>query len=332
MLASLLKIIDQPKPIESPEEAADPRDFQRSRITPETTAASPRAEADPLLRGIFEPPNSLTLAAIARHKWMVALLAIALAALGAAYGLARKPTYTASATLQVGQVNPNSPGFYGYVQSASALASAFSRAIQAEPVLQAVQHKLALTPASASARLSAEPIPVSPAFRVIATGPSRAAALALANVTAAALIEYESQSNSANPQAGALLHEYAEASFALQRASASFARVARERRASPAAKARAAAEKTAAQVKLKAIGNSYVGAVTSQAPRSGLVTLLAGATSASSDRKSKIEMFSFVGLLAGLVLGCAAAIWRERRGLNRATGSSGLGAHSSPPS
>jgi capsular polysaccharide biosynthesis protein len=271
----------------------------------------------PLIAGVFEPPSGFAPNAIARHKLLVCAVAVLCAALGLAYGVSRQPRYTASATLQVGQVNPNSPGFYGYVQSAAALASAFSRAVAAEPVLAAVQQKLKLPPAVAGARLSAEPIPVSPAFRVIATGPSAPAAVALANVAAAALIDYESESNSANPQAATLLHEYAEASFALQRANASFVRLAHDKRASAEARLRAGAARTAAQVKLKAIGNSYVGAVTSQAPRSGLVTLLAGASSASSDHRSKIEMFALIGLLAGIVLGCLGAMLRERRAVEK---------------
>ncbi|HTA35695.1 MAG TPA: Wzz/FepE/Etk N-terminal domain-containing protein [Solirubrobacteraceae bacterium] len=270
------------------------------------------AGADPLLRGIFEPPSAAPVAALARHKLLIAVVAIVCAALGVGYGLSRHPVYTASATLQVGQVNPNSPGFYGYVQSAAALASAFSRAIDAEPVLDAVHQKLGLTAVAASGRLSAEPIPVSPAFRVIATGPSRTAAVALANVTAAAVVSYESQSNSANPEASSLLHEYAEASFQLQGADAAFSRLASDKHASAQARAHAGAARTAAQVKLKAIGNSYVAAVTSQAPRSGLVTLLAGATGASSDHRSKVEMFALIGLLVGVVSGCLAAALRER--------------------
>jgi hypothetical protein len=213
-------------------------------------------------------------------------------------------------------VNPNSPGFYGYVQSAAALAGAFSRAIDAAPVLEVVQHKLHLSPAVATARLSSEPIPVSPAFRVIATGPSPGAAIALANVTAGGITEYESHSNGTGPEAEALLHEYAQASYALQGASQSLSGAQRNRRTSPQELARAAANRTAAEVKLKAIGNSYVSAVASQAPSAGLVSLLAGAAGASSDRRAKIEMLGLIGLLAGLLLGSMVAVarqWPRRR-------------------
>src|SRR5665213_3234300 len=97
--------------------------------SPQTTDSSamvldkpdPSVQSDQSVRGIFEPPNGFVLAAIARHKLIVGLCAVALALIGAGYGLSRPKTYTATATLQVGQVNPNSPGFGSYVQSASAL-------------------------------------------------------------------------------------------------------------------------------------------------------------------------------------------------------------------
>jgi hypothetical protein len=284
----------------------------RASITDPATRLNALAEP----RGLFEPPRGFVVMALARHKLLIAVVAIATTMLGAGYGLVRKPVYTAAATLQVGQVNPNSPGFYGYVQSAAALAGAFSRAIDAEPVLAAVQHKLHLSPAVATARLSAEPIPVSPAFRVIATGPSRAAAIALANVTATGITEYETHSNGTGKEAEALLHEYAAASFALQNATQSFSRAQRDRRTSAQQLARMAADRTAAEVKLKAIGNSYVSAVASQAPSAGLVSLLAGAAGASSDRRAKIEMLGLIGLLAGLLLGSTLAVarrWPGRR-------------------
>ena len=78
-------------------------------------------------QSVFEPPDSFILSAIGLNKLLVALCALVMGLAGVAYGLARQPTYTASASPQVGQVNPNSPGFLGYVQSASSLATAFSR-------------------------------------------------------------------------------------------------------------------------------------------------------------------------------------------------------------
>jgi hypothetical protein len=265
----------------------------------------------PMVDGIFEPPESFVLSAIVNNKRIVALFAVLLTLAGVGYGLLRQTTYTASATLQVGQVNPNSPGFLGYVQSASSLATAFSRSVAAAPVLATVDHKLALAPSEATPRLSAEPIPLAPAFRVIATGDSDSSAIRLANTAAGAIIVYENHSNSSNPQANSLLSAYRAASLGLKRTEAQLAALGSS--PDPEALAEAEAEKAAAQVKLRGIDTAYIAAVASQAPREGLVSLVAGATSASSDRKSKIELYGFLGLLAGLLVGCAGAVLRERR-------------------
>lgn len=274
-------------------------------------------QIEPQARGIFERPNSFALRAIGHNKWVVILCALVLAIAGAGYGLARQPTYTASATLQVGQVNPNSPGFLGYVQSASALAAAFSRAIAAEPVLDSVERHTGVSASEAAPRLSSEPIPLSPAFRVIATGNSSDGAIALANATARAIVVYEGRSNSANPQAASLLGEYRRAALSFRKAEARLADIVSEG-GGKGAKLAAEADRSAAKVRLTAIENAYVTTVASQAPREGLVTVLAGATSAESDKKSKIALYVFIGLIAGLVAGCAVAVglerWRYGRG------------------
>jgi len=269
-------------------------------------------------QSVFEPSDSFVLAAIGLNKLIVILCAVAMGLAGVAYGLVRQPTYTASASLQIGQVNPNSPGFLGYVQSASSLATAFSRSIAAAPVLDSVDKKLGLPPTQATQRLSSEPIPLSPVFRVIATGSSESQATRLANVAAGAIVAYESHSNSANPQANSLLKGYRGTALDVQRAKAKLGSLEEEGAPSPAL-LEAEAAKIAAQVKLKAIGNAYNAAIVSQAPRTGLVTLLAGATSAESDRSSKIELYGFIGFLIGLVVGCAVAVLRERRHLSRSS-------------
>ncbi len=307
-----IKITPTPRPASTPSPPVSPP--VAGRYEP------PPATAPPLTTGVFEPPNGFALPAIARHKLIVLLSAVALALAGVAVGHSRSVTYTASATLQVGQVNPNSPGFYGYVQSSASLATAFSRSIAAEPVLAAVQHKLKLTPAKALSRLSAAPIPQAPAFRVTATGASAHGAIALANVAATAVIAYEGQSNSANPEAESLLHEYREASVHLQHAREYLAHLAHRSQHESVSKtslARAEANKDAGAARFRAIESAYNAAVLSQAPRSGLVSLVAGAANASNNHSSKMELFGFLGLLAGVVVGCAAAVLLERIRIRR---------------
>lgn len=287
--------------------------------SPKIIDSSPLAldDADRLIEGVFEPPDSFALAAIARNKWAVAIVAVVVALAGTAYGLSRHRTYTAAATLQVGQVNPNSPGFFGYVQSAASLATAFSRGIDAEPVLDTVQQQLRIPAADALTRLSAQTIPTSPAFRVIATGSTELAAIKLANITANALITYEGHSNSTNPQAESLLHEYQQASLALRRAVANVTGSSRHTHGYSSALANAESERNAAAVKVRAIGVAYTNAIASRGPSSGLLSLVAGATGASNDHHAKVEKYGLLGLLGGIVAGCLLAMLLEQRRLTR---------------
>lgn len=287
-----------------PPSAVEPGDFAR----------------DPYLLDERTQAGDSIATAIARHKLLVLLVGIVLTGAGAAIGLARAPTYTASTTLQVGTANVNSPGFYGFVQSASALATVFSRSITAEPVLAEIKSKLGVGASEATQRLSAEPIPVSPSFRVIATGSSARAAEALANITSAAVIVYSAHSASTtSPPTAPLLANYRRAAQTMQDAAANVARLQRGRKSASGEDAgliRARSELDSARVHAEALGAAYRSALVSAEanPSSTLLSLVAGAATASSDRSSKTELFAFTGLLAGLVLGAAlAALYEQRR-------------------
>ena len=311
--------LDRPQPPAPSAPLAPPEGWRDGGEGHGNGAAGPSSgplDAQLGLGSVFEPPGGKLLVAIARHKLLICVCAVIFAAVGVGVGVEHRSTYTSTATLQVGQVNPNSPGFYGYVQSAAALATAFSRSIDAAPVLGKIQDQLHIAPATAIERLSAEPLPSSPAFRVIATGPSEADAVGLANAAALAIVTYEGQTNSANPAAASLLHEYREASLARQRADAKLASL-RQAHAPASALEQAEVARSTAIVRLQAIETAYTGAVTSQAPRTGLVSLLAGATSASSDHRAKIELYGFLGLLAGVIIGCLLAAALERRSARR---------------
>jgi uncharacterized protein involved in exopolysaccharide biosynthesis len=256
--------------------------------------------------------------AIARHKLLVILLGIVLAAAGVGIGVARKPTYTATATLQVGGVNLNSPGFYGFVQSASDLATVFSQSTTAAPVLATIHSKLGLTPSETVQRLSAAPTPLSPSFHIIATGPSALSAVDLANTASAAVIAYETHSAQAtSPQTAPLLAAYSRAAQTLAQAAATVTQLSSGSKTDHSqALLQAQAALDAARVRANALGASYQSALVSSGSNSstGLVSLVAGAVTASSNRNSKIELFAFIGLVAGLVLGAVlAALYEQRR-------------------
>jgi len=298
------------------------------------------------MRGIFEPPSGLLLTAIARNKLIVIACAIVLAVVGVALGIARRPTYTASTTLQIGTVNLNSPGFYGVVSAASSLATVFSRTITAEPVLDELKSKLGVTPSEAARRLSAEPIPLSPSFRIVATGTTPESAISLANTASNAVVTYEEQAAKAtSPQAVALLKEYEKVAEQLEHADATVehlmaeqvlyrARALKEGKTpssgpSPAL-LKARIVQTDARTRAEALEASYKSVTVSNAganPTSGLLSLVATAATTTNDRTSKIKLYGLAGLLIGLIIGCGLALVRERRRVSKqgiAVGESGI--------
>jgi uncharacterized protein involved in exopolysaccharide biosynthesis len=272
-----------------------------------------------------EPAPSLLVAALGRYKWLVLGLAILLAAAGVAIGVARKPVYTATSTVQVGQVNPNSPGFYGFAQSATALATTYSRAVTADGVLSIIHQKTGLTPEQAASRLTATPIPDGAAFNVIATGPSERSAVNLANAASVAMVSYEAtHQSSGNPtgnNAAALYNQYRAQSRQLTHDKAVVQKLQAQTvnpitgKSNPTDPAllKAQSDADVAQGRANALAAAYTQALQNQQPPGTLLSRLASALSASSDRKHKLELFGFAGLAIGLLIGGAIAVLLELR-------------------
>ncbi|HWE34133.1 MAG TPA: Wzz/FepE/Etk N-terminal domain-containing protein [Solirubrobacteraceae bacterium] len=259
-----------------------------------------------------EQPPSVIGSALSRYKWWILLAAVVLAVAGAAYGVVRKPVYNASSTLNVGKVNPNSPGFYGYAQSASDLATTYSRAITATAVLNHVKKTTGIPADTAAGRLTAEPIPNSSLFRIVATGPSSTSAVALANQAANGVVSFEAGYNY-NGDAAAALKSFQQAARANVQAQARVRHLGGGSGANsnPALQAAQVAANTA-QMRANALSNTYQQALEAQ-PASNLVSLLTSAVSATSDKTKKLELFAAIGLLAGLVIGTLVAVLREQR-------------------
>jgi Chain length determinant protein len=272
-----------------------------------------------------EPAPSLLVGALGRYKWLVLALAVLLAAAGAAIGYQRKPVWTATASVQVGQVNPNSPGFYGFAQSATELATTYSRAITANGVLAIVHQKTGLAPQDAASHLTATPIPDGAAFNVIATGPSSQAAMKLANSAAAAMISYEaansSSGNTSGSNATALFNQYRLQSQQLAHDKAVVQKLQNQQSSSGTgtsnptdpALVKAQANADLAEGRANALAAAYTQALENQQPPGTLLAPLASALGASSDRSHKLELFGFVGLALGLLIGATVAILLEQR-------------------
>lgn len=269
-----------------------------------------------------EPSPSLIVAALSRFKWLVVGLAALLCIVGLAVGVKRKAVYSATSTVQVGQVNPNSPGFYGFVQSATELATTFSRAITANGVLSIIHQRTGLTPAQSAARLAATPIPDGAAFSVIATGPTAQSAVNLANTAAAAMVSYEAAHNSTatggSTNSTTLFNEYRAENTQLAHDKAIVQKLQNKANGATPNPTNAALVKAEADVGLdqgrsNALAAAYTQSLENQQPPGTMLSPLASALTATSDRKHKLELYGFVGLAAGLLIGAAIAVLLEQR-------------------
>lgn len=268
--------------------------------------------------------RSLVVEAIARHKLLVFLLAVVLAGGGVAVGLKREPTWTAASTLEVGaNINPNSPGFSSFVQSATTLATTFSREITANGVLARIHGRTRLSRFAIAARITATPVPDGAAIKVIATGPTAPAAIKLANAAASALVAHESGNNFAS-DAPAIYRAYRAQARVLAHARARLAQIQNTNAlagiANPndPALLQAQANVGSAVARADALSTAYTQALVAQPSASiNLLTPLASALTATNDRTHKIELLGFFGLAAGLLIGGLIAILREQRRAHR---------------
>ena len=191
-------------------------------------------------------------------------------------------------------------------------------------MLSIIQHKIGLTPAQSSARLSATPIPDGAAFSVIATGSTSQSAVSLANTAAAAMVTYEAAANSSasttSSNTAAIFNEYRGQSTQLAHDKAIVQKLQNNSSSNGSspdptnpALVQAQANAGLAQGRANALAAAYTQALENRQPPGTMLSPLASALTASSDRKHKLELFAFVGLAAGLLIGSAIAVMLEQR-------------------
>jgi hypothetical protein len=267
-------------------------------------------------------PRVGAFAAVRRHPVTALLPVIALTALGVFAGLARTPTYTATAKLSVGRLNIAAPGaLAGFQTAVSSLADAYSRSVSADGVVDPVARRLRLDPRDVRRRVSAVPIPGTPVFRVRGDGDTAGAAIRITNGASTALIAYVDRLNRTNPDAARLLGELNAAALANSRAASTARRARAAWQARHSARTRQALERAQAQadtakVQLDAVARTYVSSEQGGGATS-IVQILARASDASSDRVRFLEVSVFVGLIAGIALGVALATRRANRLVRR---------------
>jgi hypothetical protein len=250
---------------------------------------------------------------------MLLLLAVAVV-----YSLQRTPVYTAEARLTVSKLDLSQPGaLNGFGEATQSLATAYSRSMTAQEVIQPVAAQSGLDPLEVRGRLSSTPIPDSPLFRIEATGVSSDQAVQLANSAAEALRDYVNRSSTeAGSGAKALLLVYRdkqERAFAAAQAleDARRAKDARPTDANIRAIADAEARYSAARLEAEAAASAYTARASAGSSTQG-VDILTTADSATNDRRIKMQIYAFVALVLGGFLGAALATFTEDRRYRRA--------------
>jgi len=268
----------------------------------------------------YEPPRVARASvweSVRRHPVLALAPVILFVAAAVAYGLNRPPRYTAESRVSVGRIDLSQPGaITGFSTATQALASAYSRAIDAPAVVAPVSRELKLPVTTVLSKLSATPVPQSPLIRVIAVGASNRDGVRLANRGAVALTKYLNATNSAtDPASAVLLKRYRQAQLAVAQAALAVDAGRRALRLNDTAsiRSRVAHRQSLLEMrKLRAdtLSTAYNQSTQGRSPTE-FVSVLTPATKATSDRRSRLQIFVFAALLAGALLGAGLATARE---------------------
>jgi capsular polysaccharide biosynthesis protein len=196
----------------------------------------------------------------------------------------------------VGELSPSTQSAPGIVEANQQLASAYSRAINAQAVLTPVATKLRLPGAEVNKRLSASPIPDSPIIRVSAKAPTEQGAIATAQAGTSSLVRYVRRVGNQDPAGDRLLRQ-------LTKAKEDVAALQGQGNDSP--------KLDAALLRVKALQQQYL----ENTQRTGAtpITVLNPAEGATNDRTKVLKLAAVIGALAGIAVGVALAVAREAR-------------------
>jgi uncharacterized protein involved in exopolysaccharide biosynthesis len=235
-----------------------------------------------------------------------------------AIGLARLPTYTAEARVNVGRINVPAFTLQGVIQGNTTLAASYSRAIGAPAVINPASRVAHISQQEATARLSASPIPDATLIRIDATGHTAARAIVLANAASRALIDYVAVLNRTSG-ATKLLARYRRADVVatvalrrLDRANLIYAHHKTHRAANAVVQATADYDK--AHLFATQLAGVYSASL-SEAPGNNLLQLETPALNASSDSGSVLATLILIGGVAGLLVGLVLSLLRANRRL-----------------
>ena len=249
--------------------------------------------------------------AVSWHWVTVTIPTVLLCGLAITAGVLRTPNYMAETTLSVSQNAAGAGGLAGFADASSSLAVGFSRAIDAAGVTQATGRRTGLSTEEVRDSLSASPTPQSPVVTVQAKAGSSSLAVRLANAAGQSLSQYASRFGANQASSARLLQQFQVASGKAAKLNARVQGL-EASGAGAAAVSRASTQRDVAKLQADAASTAY-----QQSAQNGSfgdpLQVLSAASHASSDRIPKLELLAIVGLLAGLAVGTALAVYRVNR-------------------
>jgi capsular polysaccharide biosynthesis protein len=275
----------------------------------------------------------------ASHLVLVAAAALLGLAAGAGAGYVHPPTYTAEEQLIVGRTSGLAENeIPGLAVAVDDLASNYARLISNSDVISDTESTLHVS--SLPGTLIATPVPSSSVIDVMASAPTKAQALSLANAGGAALVSVVTQvTNDGQAQLAPIIASYQHEDSVVEKATAEAnvyqselnivvtkvgvnAPSAAERSQEQSLTAQISKWQTAAdlaRLQANAEMNNYNSAVPPLQTQQEMVQAVGAAVYSSSNKTSFIEAGGLAGLVGGLIVGIAgAALIDTRRG--RASG------------
>jgi hypothetical protein len=276
-----------------------------------------------------EPPGVWS--AVRSSKVVVAIIVLLGTAIGLGVGVHRSPKYSATANLAV--LHLNFGGSQGALNAFSTagpiLADTYARSIDADGVVTALAKQFHTSTTTIRSDLSAASVPASPLLMVTAKTTSSATSIALANAAMAQLVKYLAGVNATNPAIATLYAQLksadASAAAAQAKQEAVRANIEHAMQTSKAVSMSASqqAQLSAAQSAATLAANeaATINATYQQArlnaANTNYLQPLQSATSAKSDRVSRLLLYGFIGLVVGIALGTGAAVMRQSRRLKK---------------
>jgi capsular polysaccharide biosynthesis protein len=259
--------------------------------------------------GAGEGDDRLTVSSAVRNNWVAFLLPIVILVSAAAVaGILRSPTYTAETRLAVGGLDASSPASNSdFAAAAASLAQTYGRSIQGDTVVNAVARKTQASPEAVRAHISAFTVPSTPLFSVTATAGSPGTAIALANLASGALSD--AAQSATRDTASPLLVQYRQAEIARQRVEREVRYLEATGQGSDLVAARA--KLAIAETRAASAREAFVAGEQRQQTLAVPVEIIERASSAGSDRYSVLQLWIFIAVVLGLIVGTALALFRE---------------------